>query len=97
MGWCGVRGVKRRSFHIGLWNRCDGMGMKHLVLEIVSIFREFNSDSPTQLEFGSRNLHQTPSFRTSSILLHLFKKTANMRFRRSMICWSCFAFVGLAA
>lgn len=40
----------------------------------------------TQLEFGSRNLHQTPSSLTASIRRQRFKKTISMRFRKSMIC-----------
>lgn len=40
----------------------------------------------TQLELGSRNLHHTPSFRTSSILLQRFRNTASIRFRKSIIC-----------
>lgn len=51
----------------------------------------------TQLELGSKNRHQTPSVRIASMRRHRFKNTANMRLRRSMICWSCFALVGLAA
>lgn len=51
----------------------------------------------TQLELGSRKRHHTPSALTSSMRLHLLRKTASMRFLRSMICWSCLALVGAAA
>ena len=39
----------------------------------------------TQLAFGSRNLHHTPSSRTSFILRQRFRKTPSIRFRNSMI------------
>ena len=51
----------------------------------------------TQLTLGSRNLHQTPSSRISFILRHLFRNTASMRLRSSIIVVSSFAFVGFAA
>lgn len=51
----------------------------------------------TQLAFGSRNLHQTPSSRTSFILRQRFKKTPSIRFRKSIIPISSLALVGLAA
>ena len=51
----------------------------------------------TQLAFGSRNLHHTPSSRTSFIFRHRFKKTASILLRRSIMLVSSFAFVGLAA
>ena len=51
----------------------------------------------TQLAFGSRNLHHTPSSRTSFIFRHRLRKTASILFRRSIMLVSSFAFVGLAA
>lgn len=74
------------------------MRVEDLILRSISI--DITSTTVTvltQLTFGSRNLHQTPSSRISFILRHLLRNTASILLRRSMIDASSFAFVGLAA
>lgn len=73
--------------------RVENLALQHEVSEAFMHDVQFL----TQLAFGSRNLHQTPSSRTSFILRHRFKKTPSIRFRRSMMPISSLAFVGLAA
>lgn len=62
------------------------MRVKDFALCIVSnVHNAERVVSRTQLEFGSKNLHHTPSLRISSILRHLFRKTASIRLRKSII------------
>lgn len=51
----------------------------------------------TQLTFGSKKRHHTPSSRISFMRRQRFRNTASMRFRSSMIAVSSFALVGFAA
>lgn len=78
----------------------DWVRVKDLALFLVSIESRENAGFGvvlhTQLTLGSRNLHQTPSSRTSCILLHRLRKTASMRLRNSIMPTSSFAFIGLA-
>ena len=63
----------------------------------ILLFMAETTQGLTQLAFGSRNLHQTPSSRTSFIFRQRFKNTVSIRFRKSMIDMSSLALVGLAA
>lgn len=65
--------------------------------ELAGLNKSYLLLSPTQLAFGSRNLHHTPSSRTSLIFLQRFRNMVSIRFRRSMIPTSSLALVGLAA
>jgi len=51
----------------------------------------------TQLAFGSRNLHHTPSSLTPFIFRHRLRKTLSILFLKSIMPISSFALVGLAA
>jgi hypothetical protein len=64
---------------------------------IISNAKETPTSRLTQLDLGSRNLHQTPSSKTSFIFRHRLRNTPSIRLRRSMILASSFALVGFAA
>lgn len=75
------------------------MGVQDLILSSESACPTLQPCSivGTQLAFGSKNLHHTPSSRTSFILRQRLRNTVSIRLRRSMIPASSFALVGFAA
>ena len=100
MGGCWVGGIKWRCFQYALGDIRHWRGIKDFVLHeehVRNLSVNAFASQLTQLTFGSKNLHHTPSSSTSRIRRHRFKKTANIRFRNSIIPASSFAFVGLAA
>lgn len=94
LGFAGSRGG---AFKLFLGTEETGCACRTSFCRSVRTIRYGTQVELTQLEFGSRNLHQTPSSTTSFILRHRFRKTASIRFRWSMMPTSSFAFVGLAA